>query len=40
MAATLQQFLARAATRQRVVEIGGLAVIAPGLSRPTKDGNA
>ena len=40
MAATLQQFLARAATRQRVVVIGGLAVIAHGLSRPTKDGDA
>lgn len=40
MAATLQQFLARAATRQRVVLIGGLAVIAHGLSRPTKDGDA
>ena len=40
MAGTLQQFLARAATRQRVVVIGGLAVIAHGLSRPTKDGDA
>lgn len=40
MASTLQQFLARAATRQRVVVIGGLAVIAHGLSRPTKDGDA
>ncbi len=40
MAATLQQFLGRAATRQRVVVIGGLAVIAHGLSRPTKDGDA
>ncbi len=40
MAATLQQFLARVATRQRVVVIGGLAVIAHGYSRPTKDGDA
>jgi hypothetical protein len=40
MAATLQQFLARAATRQRVVVLGGLAVIAHGYSRPTKDGDA
>ncbi len=40
MAATLQQFLARVATRQRAVLIGGLAVIAHGLSRPTKDGDA
>ena len=40
MAATLQQFLARAASRQRAVVIGGLAVIAHGLSRPTKDGDA
>jgi hypothetical protein len=40
MAATLQQFLAHAATRQRVVVLGGLAVIAHGLSRPTKDGDA
>ena len=40
MASTLQQFLARVATRQRVVVIGGLAVIAHGLSRPTKDGDA
>ncbi len=40
MAATFQQFLARVATRQRVVLIGGLAVIAHGYSRPTKDGDA
>lgn len=40
MGATLQQFLARVATRQRVVLIGGLAVIAHGYSRPTKDGDA
>ncbi len=40
MAATLQQFLARVASRQRAVVIGGLAVIAHGLSRPTKDGDA
>ena len=40
MAATLQQFLARVATRQRVVVLGGLAVIAHGYSRPTKDGDA
>ena len=40
MAATFQQFLARAATRQRVVLIGGLAVIAHGYSRPTKDADA
>ena len=40
MAATLQQFLARSATRQRVVVLGGLAIIAHGYSRPTKDGDA
>ena len=40
MAASLQQFLARVACRQRAVVIGGLAVIAHGLSRPTKDGDA
>lgn len=40
MAATFQQFLARAATRQRAVLLGGLAVIAHGYSRPTKDGDA
>ena len=39
MAATLQQFLARAASRQRIILLGGLAVIAHGLSRPTKDGD-
>lgn len=39
-ASSFQQFLARAATRQRVVLIGGLAVIAHGYSRPTKDGDA
>jgi hypothetical protein len=40
MAATLQQFLARAATLQHVVMLGGLAIIAHGYSRPTKDGDA
>jgi hypothetical protein len=40
MAGSLQQFLACAATRQRVVVLGGLAVIAHGLSRRTKDGDA
>ena len=40
MAATFQQFLGRVATRQRTVVLGGLAVIAHGLSRPTKDGDA
>lgn len=40
MAATLQQFLGRVATRQRAVLLGGLAVIAHGLSRRTKDGDA
>lgn len=40
MAATFQQFLARATTRQRVVLLGGLAVIAHGYSRPKKSGDA
>jgi len=40
MAATLQQFLTQTATRQRVVVLGGLAVIAHGYSRSTKDGDA
>jgi len=40
MAATLQQFLARVTAHQRVVVLGGLAVIAHGFSRPTKDGDA
>lgn len=40
MAESLQRFLGRVATRQRVVVLGGLAVIAHGLSRPTKDGDA
>ncbi len=39
-AGTFQQFLAGAEKRQRVVLIGGLAVIAHGFSRPTKDGDA
>ena len=40
MGTTLQEFLARAATRQRVVVLGGLAIIAHGYSRPTKDADA
>jgi hypothetical protein len=40
MAATLQQFLARAAIRQRVVMLGGLAIIAHGYSHSTKDAGA
>ncbi len=40
MAPTLQQFLAHPASRHRAVVIGGLAVIAHGNSRETKDGDA
>ena len=40
MGATFQQFLARVATRQRVVLLGGLAAVAHGLLRPTKVGDA
>ena len=40
MAATIHEFLSRCASRQRVILIGGLAVIAHGFSRRTKDGDA